>query len=629
MQARKIQYRPEIDGLRAISVLAVILFHMNPTVLPGGFMGVDVFFVISGYLITSIIAAEFSDGTFSFRAFWARRVRRIFPALAVMLLITLLTVATVGLAWLTQESAKEAIASVFGLGNYRAMVLTSNYWGAQSERIPLLHTWSLGVEEQFYLFYPIGLYAIMRFLGARSLFWVLGVIFCLSAAWCAFLTQSHPDRAFFLMLPRGWELLAGAMVAILRQSRTTNARPSSGWIANASLVAVLLSVVFLDNNSGFPWPVAALPVAAAALFIYYSGGSELATRATTLPMPVAVGKASYSLYLWHWPYLVIGTLLAGVLELPQIRTAFLLLGIAGGIASYAYIEPLGKLRNFIRVYAPGLAVLTLGLAGALAWRLLPEPKAHYTERNWEGSRYDSISAAGLQPSILGVDSQTGEDAGWVLIGDSHALALAPALDVYLKAQGKAGLVFASGGSRITSWNPTRYDMLPGARAKFEKMRDEFLSTRAPKVVILSARWETFDKPDGLESVDQLVAKIHALTPNSRIIVVAQPPHLMTYDMKMHEWLNCRHRLGHLGTRVMIQANENDAFNRAHQHLADLCHRLGYVELLVLNEVFPVRDGRVETLISGEIAYDDDDHLSLAGANLVVAKIESALSATSR
>ncbi len=627
MSSRKIEYRPEIDGLRAISVIAVILFHFNASWLRGGFVGVDVFFVISGYLITSIIMAELDAGSFAFTGFWGRRIRRIFPALSVMVIIVLLLAFLLGLPSLTREVGKEALAAISGLGNYRMKTLTSNYWGANVEWIPMLHTWSLGIEEQFYLFFPVTLFLLHRYFNKTRVAYFLFLALCTSLVWCVWqMSAAMSSAAFFMMLPRGWELLAGAILVFIKPSADSRWLSSYGWVANIGLLVVLVSLFTVNYAQGFPWPGAFLPVAGAALFILFSGGSNAATWMTSRPNIVLVGKASYSLYLWHWPCLVFGTFLASACEHSSLRVIGLLLGLACGWASFLYIEPLGKKQKYIRTYAPVALLAASGLS-ALAVFKTPvfDLQGGYPKTTWQGAKYDTRTDAGLIEVALGAARASPAPAEVILLGDSHALSLAPALDQILLEHGKVGRVYASGGTRITNWNITRHDMNTADRLMHEKMREQAVVTSQPRLIIMDARWETFDTAIGLETVKALVLRMHELSPRSTILIVAQPPHFGiadSGDAKMYEWLNLRLRLGLKSTNLPVLVNQ--AFIDAHIYLKSLCRELPYTKFIPVDDLFPVVDGRASVIYQNSVLYEDDDHVSVTGANLIIKKLEPLL-----
>jgi peptidoglycan/LPS O-acetylase OafA/YrhL len=295
-------YRPDIDGLRAVAVLAVVLYHAFPEALPGGFVGVDVFFVISGFLITSIVADEAQKGGLSFSRFYDRRFRRIAPALFVVLAASL----AYGYFTLLPETflrlAEQVAASAFGAANFYYL-MHSGYFDPSSETQPMLHMWSLSVEEQFYLFWPVIIALCWKSAGrnARSLtISILTVIFGTSLAASIYLTKVDQSLAFYLMPTRAWELALGALLVFAPLSRGAYGRvaPLLG------LATVAASIAMFNSDMPFPGALALFPCLGAALVIWprrpeLSGPKMLSARYS-----VFLGKISYSLYLWHWPILV-------------------------------------------------------------------------------------------------------------------------------------------------------------------------------------------------------------------------------------------------------------------------------------------------------------------------------------
>jgi peptidoglycan/LPS O-acetylase OafA/YrhL len=293
------RYRPDIDGLRAIAVLLVVWFHAFPEAMPGGFVGVDIFFVISGFLITGILARELDQQRFSLLGFYTRRIRRIFPALIVVLAVTLV----LGWLWMLPAAYAQLSADTFASAAFVAniaLLLQSGYFDIESGKKPLLHLWSLGIEEQFYLFWPLILMLAAR-LRLRILA-VASVIGIASFALNVALIGSAPVATFYLPFTRAWELLAGAALACgWNQLRQTSA--ASNWRAAIGLLLIAAAAGVLDFKSAFPGWWAVLPVAGAALLL--SAPAAWGCRhLLSSPAMVRIGLISYPLYLWHWPLLV-------------------------------------------------------------------------------------------------------------------------------------------------------------------------------------------------------------------------------------------------------------------------------------------------------------------------------------
>ena len=284
-------YRPDIDGLRAVAVLAVVLNHAGFGLLPGGFLGVDVFFVISGFLITGIIEREFSSGSFSLVGFYERRVRRILPALGVVI------VAVTPAAWtiLTPAQLKQFGQSVASVAVFSSNLLfwqQSGYFDVAAELKPLLHTWSLAVEEQFYLFFPLLLVVLLR-LGKRARGVALSSLIIGSLVFAQVGANAQWTSNFYLLPSRAWELLLGAALALLGvHAGPASARRAREAVSFLALVALVGSLVLLTENDPLPGVLSLVPVGATVALLWSSGPETLAYRVLTLKPLVTVGLMS-------------------------------------------------------------------------------------------------------------------------------------------------------------------------------------------------------------------------------------------------------------------------------------------------------------------------------------------------
>ena len=350
-----IKYRADIDGLRAVAVLPVVLYHAGVLGMSGGFLGVDVFFVISGFLITSIIATEISEHRFSLLSFYERRARRILPALTVVVLSTF----AVGWVLLVPSEYKSlgqsALASALFLSNVY-FTLTLDYFAPAAEFSPLLHTWSLAVEEQFYLFYPPVLALLFAWRGIRAALWAVAGISGLSLAAAVVMLPVKPDWVFYLIFFRAWELGIGAVLA-LSFFPVPRRRLLREIIAITGLLAILVPVFLYDSSMPFPGIAAVPPVFGAAAIIYIGKESLGSTVNKILAHRslVWIGLISYSLYLWHWPILAFFRIGREHVSLP-LDVGLLAVAVSVGVAwvSYRVIEypfrarpPYGFTRNAI------------------------------------------------------------------------------------------------------------------------------------------------------------------------------------------------------------------------------------------------------------------------------------------
>jgi peptidoglycan/LPS O-acetylase OafA/YrhL len=300
MQFYKFTYRPEIDGLRAIAVLSVFVFHLNRQWLPGGFVGVDIFFVISGYLITSILLQACEARKFSLAKFYQRRIARLFPA---FFTVALTSLAAASVIYTPQDFASAGavlVAASLSLANMKFM-LQGNYFEVSPDAQPYLHYWSLSVEEQFYLIFPTALYFIIKCARhrLRTILAVIGVAsFCASAL----LTPFNPVWAFYLLPTRAWELCAGAFIAALPyRTEATQEASAARWLPAAGLLLIAASFALIHEGPAFPGLIAAFPVIGAAAIIWPGANRDWTHKLLASSAMVTIGRMSYSLYLWHWP----------------------------------------------------------------------------------------------------------------------------------------------------------------------------------------------------------------------------------------------------------------------------------------------------------------------------------------
>ena len=355
-------YRPDIDGLRAIAVSAVIAFHAFPEFLPGGFVGVDVFFVISGFLISGIILSGLRSSSFSFTQFYARRIRRIFPTLSIVL------AAVLALGWFSlfvddYATLGRHVASGAGFSSNLLLWHESSYFDTAAELKPLLHLWSLGIEEQFYILWPWLL--VWSFRWRHGPLVLTLTIAAISFAGSLFVVRVDPVAAFYAPWHRFWELLAGATLACLQiQDRVRLPPPMATLLAIAGLTALALAVFLINSARVFPGLWALLPVVGTVLLMVAGPGTAVHQVISMRPL-VAVGLISYPLYLWHWPLLVFSRISSG--GNPSIATRGLV--IAGSVllawATYRAIELPVRFGRHVRFAIPGLcaAMVLVAIAG--------------------------------------------------------------------------------------------------------------------------------------------------------------------------------------------------------------------------------------------------------------------------
>ncbi len=648
-------HRPDIDGLRAVAVLPVVLFHAGIPGFSGGFVGVDVFFVISGYLITSILAGQMAGERYSILSFYDRRVRRILPALFVMLAGTTLAC----LLLMTPVDLRGFAKSLGGTALFASNFVfeaESGYFSNVSDQKPLLHTWSLAVEEQFYIVWPILLALLHR--RARALILpVTAVIALVSFALSVWWTARETAHAFYLPHTRGWELLIGALLAL----RPVTIR--AAWLRElasaAGLLLILASVVLFDEATAFPGPMALVPCAGTALCLAANrGGDTVGARLLSLRPMTFIGLISYSLYLWHWPFLALAHY--RLMEPPPIPLALALVGLAGVAAtlSWRFVErpfrrpSLGR-RETVRVVAIAAAAsLAVGIVGVglFVARGLPQRVTDGVLVAERALKDRSAFPALCEPGKARCRAGPPGDEEVVLWGDSHAWALAPGV---AEAAGAAGLRFRLisrsacapllGVLRLNARGAPDEDCAAGARRAVEALKaNESLST-----LVIMSRWAlvTETEPVGDEGggrfflvagedrtrsvqasraafaagLDRTVAELRGdLGPQVRIVLVEPTPELG------FRAADCYARSRMWKAPETACAGPSSAAVAARQAFAR--DRLAEVAARYPNvEVLPVLDrlcdaDRCATLRDGEVLYFDDDHLNRAGARLVVAPL---------
>lgn len=296
-------YHREIDGLRALSVIAIILFHLGITTFQGGFIGVDIFFVISGFLITRIIASDLASGQFSFRDFYIRRGTRILPALIATILLVLPVAIYLQHPAELVHTAQESIYALFSLSNIFYLT-ESSYWAVEAERYALLHTWSLGVEEQFYLVFPLLLMVAHRILGGRGALYLLIGIAILGIVSSELMIRINATAAFYFAPLRFYEFAIGGLVALLPSVTMFQKNHwVSGTITATGLAVILFACIVFNSFLPFPGTLILIPILGAVL-VLLAGASPIARVALINPLMSWIGKISYSLYLVHWPIIV-------------------------------------------------------------------------------------------------------------------------------------------------------------------------------------------------------------------------------------------------------------------------------------------------------------------------------------
>jgi peptidoglycan/LPS O-acetylase OafA/YrhL len=649
-----IKYRPEVDGLRALAVIPVILFHLGFKWIQGGFVGVDVFFVISGYLISLIILREQEQGNFTFRAFWIRRARRIIPALASVILASMVAGFFI-LFRFDWKALGEQGLSVFALvANFKMWKSASNYWAPAAHETPLLHTWSLAVEEQFYLFYPLLLVTILKFAKQHTFKLILGGTI-LSFSLCLAVTWRYPAAAFYLLPTRAWELAAGCLLAISTHNRSAGFSKTRVAPIFAVIGAgiIILSFLCISEDRGFPGYQALFPVAGTLMVIAFASQKCLAGRILASSPVSYLGKISYSLYLWHWPVIVYAHIFKQ--QSHSVIPLYWVVGItlALSIISYHFIE---KTTRFSKNWVIPVSILTLSsiaaAAGMYGWRI------HYdlssfapvvwngrlydvtpSQKPWEGFMKDRMTGiiAPLRAETRsrafaenGIFKPYGGSKGTkpeiVVFGDSHALMWSSTIDTVCKELGRSVSFFAADGtSPDISVPPQKIATLfftDEEKFLFDSARLRTLTEQKPKLVILAAKYSVSWTPNiggqlsdtkngtDFENLVELITRSGA-----KCLIIEQPPIMPFGDRNaMIQCAEVLRKSGSINGPINLPLGEQEDWWRGRSIIDAVAKKYPASSVLNIADLYlsmTVKHARL--LENRNVLYIDDDHLSEYGA----------------
>ncbi|MFC3097566.1 acyltransferase family protein [Alteraurantiacibacter palmitatis] len=609
-------YRPEIDGLRAVAIIPVVLFHAKVPGFGGGFAGVDVFFVISGYLITRIIMAQLAEGRFTLAGFFERRARRILPPIFPVLLASTLA------AWaiLTPPDFRQFAQSLAATALFGANFLfarSADYFTTQEGFTPLIHMWSLAVEEQFYLLFPPLLLILWK--ANRRLIVPAVLIVALGGLALAILAAPrHPLLAFYLLPTRMWELAVGSLCALAIR----HIRPN-GTLALAGLALIAAGFALIGEETSVPGPMMLLPVGGASLVILFAGTQNSAGRLLALRPLVGIGLVSFGLYLWHQPlfaiahYQWLGPLPGGMI------VAIIAMATALATMSWRWIEQPVRSRRILasrnKLAMACLAGTLLAAGAGLGGHLrLIEPRSASIMRQMDGAR-----PAHFDQSVVIPD---GAPLPFILYGDSHAGQYYPA---FVERLGNGALLSENGclsAPGINGW-PDQ----PACARHVDRLI-ELAGDRQPPLVIWAQRWERelFDSATGqslgaladgegavlFAAVDRLLGQ---LPPQTRLLLVGNSPTAWAAgDTMWGGWLRCR---AYLNADCPVSYPAGMAEGRAESRLlaayAAQNPRVDYLDAAA--PLCP--DGRCTIRDGDRLLYWDGSHLTVAAARRVVDSLD--------
>jgi peptidoglycan/LPS O-acetylase OafA/YrhL len=649
-------YRRDIDGLRALAVVPVVLFHAKIPGFSGGFVGVDIFFVISGYLITRNILQDQIDNKYSILSFYDRRIRRIFPALFALMAICSLVACLVLLPSELKTYAHALVSTAFSASNILYW-RSSDYFSAPSENNPLLHTWSLSVEEQFYVALPVLIGLAFHFRKQRYLPQIIAGLAIGSLVLAEWAVRDHATAAFYLLPTRAWELLAGSFLAAYKIP-LPGGRASREALCAAGVAMILAAIVCYTPETRFPGIAAILPCLGAA-FIIRAGeeGPTLTSTILSRPTPVFIGQISYSLYLWHWPLLVfprvylmrdltlaeaVGLMLTGVvvatLSWRFIERPFRRPGAAGFILFTRHPIPKSVAASLalLLTFSAGGAVL----AGGLADRLPPEVRRLDDLGNIWAEAIGCHDKVGTVLRTCAKDPVAPSRGKLVLWGDSHAGQYSEEVQRFARAH---GLAYADSVrpscAPLVGYAPVGFDGKTNldCESTNAKTLEAIEHDETIRVVVLAGRWSRFffpkddpesqrlvptspsrpSRPSGEDSVSSLPAALGTVIDRLgrkgvTIVVIGQAPefevHLPNCLAKVR-W----HDLPPSLCRFRSNSLPGNSFETVLK--GAWAHRQSVIYLRPADVLCP--NGVCNEYIAGSPLTSDTDHLSPTAARLVI------------
>ncbi len=634
MQRTVLPYRKEVDGLRAIAVLAVVFYHADFTWFSGGYVGVDVFFVISGYLITSLILVGIEGGQFTLKHFWMRRTRRILPALFTVCLLSAPVAWYLMMPYQLEQFALSAGAAALFVANIY-MWRNSGYFTDDAIEIPLLHTWSLSVEEQFYLTYPIFIIIVIKYIGHRFLTITLMGLLLVSLVTAQWGAHNAPVANFFILPTRAWELLMGAVAARLLASGLPENPRLADLFALVGLALIVFAIVFFADNTPNPSFFTLAPTIGATLIILFATPETIVGKLLSTRSMVGIGLISYSFYLWHYPVFSF----AKLADLPGLNglLPWILIMVSVGLAylSWRFVENPFRNPNVTR---PFTVLSAAGVGFALCIGLAAMGKL---TKGWEEnfvSRFGQPGMAIIRAlNTRGVDgmqkndgcrfwSETADEAflkrfracaltqgpATLVFGDSHAMDLYNALYLNSKQPFLVGLL--KGGCRLYQEEPNcSYEDVTKLANDFPNKIGLALYTQSGSYLLNWKGPNSEIRENSIMAVSRYLTNLSELTTTIWLGPQIEPG----IDLrKIHPGTGRRPPLG--------RANIN-AIEKLDKKLQ--IHSKKHSSFTYVSKLQAVNyDHKRDFLVDGEYTYSDTDHWSTFGEKLYGTRLSTHLRA---
>lgn len=626
-------YRREIDGLRALAVLPVLFFHAGFQTFSGGFVGVDIFFVISGYLITSILITELDSGTFSLLKFYERRARRILPALCIVILVSAAAAYIIMLPDQWTNFLQSAISVIFFASNI-FFWLKDDYFSAASEEMPLLHSWSLAVEEQYYILFPVIMLLLWRF-GRNPILCVIAILSMLSFLSAEYGSRHYSSANFYLLFGRAWEIFAGSITAFYmsRADRKIFNRPVHIFASWLGFFILCCAIFLFDKNTPFPSAYAILPVLGTMLIIIFANNDNGIGKILSAPVFVGVGLISYSLYLWHQPVFAFARLL--IFEIGEVqKIALIALSIVLAVISYFLIERPARyrwLKNFkpigFLVWASIIPIMMAIAAGFLLFQKTPPMNS-------------AVPYAGADKEWVYERSLDGTRLGRIILyGDSHARQYAGVVEDYA-AVSAFDFKLLAGPACISFPGLTNFyqnKIWPECIGQWQRLRAETSASSAPDdVIIIAHRWGpmlsdikgnalgNIDSENPITSaaatkalLDSIKILISQYDANQRFIFVGNVPAAAPASHQMTRGLaRCYQLIG--GDCPNSYPRDSGELHQFNQQLRSMLS--AYPNAYFIDPYNSLCDEKLCYVArDGDIYYSDDAHLTQAGSQKILSR----------
>lgn len=616
------KYRQDIDGLRAVAVALVILYHYQFNLFSGGFVGVDVFFVITGFVITSLLSRSFAGGNFSFTEFSAKRIKRLLPAFLLVSFVSFLMISPFYMDEDYYIFSKSWLFSIVGYSNFYYLDEFAKYFSSDAEILPLLHTWSLAVEFQFYLIWPPILLLANRYLKKPLAVWVFLAIWTLTFALSVYYTNYQPDAAYFLLPSRLFELLLGAGLAMFADRLPQLNRTGSEILSFSGLALIVGSALILSSEDAFPG-YNALPSALGTGMIIYAGmfnERSLVEKILSTRGLVFIGALSYSLYLWHWPPMALMNY--QLIELTLINQLLLIAFVfAASWLTYTFVEtklryrPWNLKKSFlILMLVPSIGVwmvqATIRIADDISFRIPEGKRELYKIMNQQdaGDIFDACFDGDnthfdqSQACLIGNRTKDGKPNA-IMVGDSHATSLAGFVEILAEDSDYYTLLVTKASTPFLTSDISKKVLSRESQIARNQALEDYLSDE-PTTVFISAWWAAY--LGGGSYQQYIVDTVQWLEQKGHTVVMLED--VPTLPSSSYAYCAMKSRTDCSLPLETVEEEQKD-FYRLKEKLSQTFPNVAWIN----PRKVMCEENQCETVLNGIPLYRDDNHLNYIGS----------------